>query len=72
MEGEAGMTRTRSPQGAGEAKHRRRESAAPARTRAAFGALAALLLLGACGKVGPVRPPGPADQVTYPRMYPNR
>ena len=34
--------------------------------------LALALLLGACGKVGPVRPPGPADQVTYPRTYPNR
>jgi predicted small lipoprotein YifL len=41
-------------------------------TRAVLGALALLLLLGACGKVGPVRPPGPADQVTYPRLYPNR
>ncbi len=40
--------------------------------RAALGALALLLLLGACGKVGPVRPPGPADQVSYPRLYPNR
>lgn len=66
------MMRARPSQRAGEAEHRRRESAAPARTRAAFGALAVLLLLGACGKVGPVRPPGPADQVTYPRTYPNR
>jgi predicted small lipoprotein YifL len=41
-------------------------------TRAALGALALALLLGACGKVGPVRPPGPADQVTYPRVYPSR
>jgi hypothetical protein len=72
MEGEAGMMRARSPEDAGVAGHRRRESAAPARRRAAFGALELLLLLGACGKVGPVRPPGPADQVTYPRMYPNR
>jgi len=35
-------------------------------------ALAMVLLLAACGKVGPVRPPGPADQVTYPRVYPSR
>ena len=41
-------------------------------TRAVLGGFALLLLLGACGKVGPVRPPGPADQVTYPRLYPNR
>jgi predicted small lipoprotein YifL len=34
--------------------------------------LAALLLLAACGIVGPVRPPGPPDQVTYPRSYPAR
>jgi predicted small lipoprotein YifL len=34
--------------------------------------LAALLLLGACGIVGPVRPPGPPDQVTHPRGYPAR
>jgi predicted small lipoprotein YifL len=40
--------------------------------RAVLGTLALMLLLGACGKVGPVRPPGPADQVTYPRLYPNR
>ena len=36
----------------------------------ALGALA--LLLAACGRVGDVRPPGPPDQVTYPRVYPNR
>lgn len=34
--------------------------------------LAALLLAGACGKVGPIRPPGPQEQVTYPRTYPAR
>jgi predicted small lipoprotein YifL len=34
--------------------------------------LAIGLLAGACGKVGPIRPPGPADQVTYPRVYPAR
>jgi predicted small lipoprotein YifL len=24
----------------------------------------------ACGKKGPPDPPGPADQITYPRAYP--
>jgi hypothetical protein len=33
---------------------------------------AALLLLAACGRVGDIRPPGPADQVTFPRSYPAR
>lgn len=32
--------------------------------------LAAGLALTACGRVGPPRPPGPADQITFPRMYP--
>lgn len=36
----------------------------------ALGALA--LLLAACGKVGPIQPPGPPDQVTWPRVYPAR
>jgi predicted small lipoprotein YifL len=40
--------------------------------RSLAGLLAVLLLLGACGKVGPVRPPGPQDQITHPRTYPNR
>jgi predicted small lipoprotein YifL len=39
-------------------------------TRAGLGMLAAALMLAACGKVGPVRPPGPPDQITYPRQYP--
>jgi len=30
------------------------------------------LLLAACGRVGDIRPPGPPDQVTYPRVYPSR
>jgi hypothetical protein len=35
--------------------------------------LAALaLLLAACGRVGDIRPPGPPDQVTFPRVYPSR
>ncbi|WP_281417441.1 hypothetical protein [Plastoroseomonas hellenica] len=34
--------------------------------------IAASTLLAACGRVGPVRAPGPPDQVTYPRVYPSR
>ena len=41
-------------------------------TRAGLAALAVLLLAASCGKVGPVRPPGPADEITHPRQYPNR
>jgi predicted small lipoprotein YifL len=35
-------------------------------------ALALLLVftIAACGRKGPPSPPGPADQVTYPRGYP--
>jgi predicted small lipoprotein YifL len=29
-------------------------------------------VLAACGRVGPPRPPGPADQITFPRTYPAR
>lgn len=32
--------------------------------------LSAGLALAACGRVGPPRPPGPADQITFPRSYP--
>ena len=32
--------------------------------------LALTLALAACGKKGPPQPPGPADQVIYPRQYP--
>ena len=32
--------------------------------------LLAALALAACGRVGPPRPPGPPDQITYPRAYP--
>lgn len=41
-------------------------------TRAIFGALALTFILAACGKVGPVRAPGPPEEITYPRQYPNR
>ncbi len=30
-----------------------------------------VLALSACGKVGAPSPPGPADQITYPKSYPN-
>ncbi len=30
------------------------------------------LLLAACGRVGDIRPPGPPEQVTFPRVYPSR
>lgn len=43
-----------------------------ATARAVMLLLAAAALLAACGRVGPVRPPGPPDQVTYPRTYPSR
>jgi predicted small lipoprotein YifL len=33
-------------------------------------ALLAILAVAGCGRVGPPRPPGPADQITYPRSYP--
>jgi hypothetical protein len=32
--------------------------------------LLALLLLVACGKKGAPDPPGPTDQITYPKAYP--
>ncbi len=34
--------------------------------------VALVLALTACGKKGPNSPPGPPDQVTYPRSYPTR
>jgi len=33
-------------------------------------ALVAALALGACGRYGPPRPPGPKEEITYPRSYP--
>ena len=35
-------------------------------------ALAALVLLAACGKKGAPSPPGPAAEIAYPRTYPSR
>ena len=32
----------------------------------------ALALLAACGKKGAPSPPGPADQIIYPKSYPTR
>jgi predicted small lipoprotein YifL len=40
--------------------------------RAAVALLIALGLLAGCGKKGPPVAPGPADQVTYPKIYPTR
>ncbi len=34
--------------------------------------LCAVLVLSACGKRGTPQPPGPPDQVTFPRVYPTR
>ncbi len=35
-------------------------------------ALALVLALAACGKRGAPAPPGPAEDITYPRTYPSR
>ncbi len=32
----------------------------------------AIVLLTACGKKGSPNPPGPANEITYPRTYPSR
>ncbi|NMJ41199.1 hypothetical protein GWK16_08105 [Roseomonas sp. JC162] len=39
-------------------------------SRAALAVLGLVLLAAACGKVGPVRAPGPQEAITYPRQYP--
>jgi len=38
--------------------------------RGALLLLALAITLAACGKVGAPVPPGPADQITYPKVYP--
>ena len=35
-------------------------------------AVVALLLVAGCGKKGGPNPPGPANEVTFPRTYPSR
>jgi hypothetical protein len=39
-------------------------------TAALAGLLACGLLLVACGRKGPPSPPGPPNQITWPRTYP--
>lgn len=34
--------------------------------------LVVAVLLSACGRKGWPQPPGPPDQITYPRTYPSR
>ncbi|WP_267898250.1 LPS translocon maturation chaperone LptM [Teichococcus wenyumeiae] len=41
-------------------------------TRGILTLLAVAALLAACGRPGPVRPPGPPEDITYPRVYPSR
>ena len=38
--------------------------------RAALLLLALAVPLAGCGRAGPPRPPGPKDQIIYPRVYP--
>ena len=38
--------------------------------RPALALLLAGVALAACGRVGPPRPPGPQEAITYPRSYP--
>jgi predicted small lipoprotein YifL len=40
--------------------------------RAVVALLIVLGLLVGCGKKGPPEPPGPPDQVTFPKTYPTR
>jgi len=41
-------------------------------SRALLLALLGALTLAACGKRGPPAPPGPPNEITYPRPYPAR
>jgi predicted small lipoprotein YifL len=41
-------------------------------TRLALALLIACLALTACGRRGPPRPPGPANEITYPKTYPTQ
>ncbi|MFN8984643.1 MAG: hypothetical protein ACK5X9_19280 [Alphaproteobacteria bacterium] len=34
--------------------------------------LTVAFLATACGRMGPIRPPGPPEEITHPRQYPNR
>jgi predicted small lipoprotein YifL len=34
--------------------------------------LAVAFLASACGRMGPIHPPGPPEEITHPRQYPNR
>lgn len=34
------------------------------------GVLACMTLLAACGRVGPPDPPGPPNEITWPKSYP--
>ena len=38
--------------------------------RAVVSLLPLALLLAACGRIGPVQPPGPPERIVYPRVYP--
>jgi predicted small lipoprotein YifL len=40
--------------------------------RAVLALAVALGLLAGCGKKGPPSPPGPPDQIIYPKIYPTR
>ena len=44
--------------------------AGAAEVKATLGLIIVALSLVACGRVGPIKPPGPASDVTYPRVYP--
>jgi hypothetical protein len=45
---------------------------APALMRSVGLLLLAALLLGACGKKGPPDPPGPRNEIIWPKVYPTR